>query len=137
VAETKTKTGRTSTEKSDIDDAKATETGVLSEEVSKARFVEKVSMGDFMFTLDHLRGLAVALGVEDELPASFFGRDEVSPTAGLTPATGSGGVPFEPEAASKETVAHAKAQKKLADDGELDEVAEADARRLAQATGVK
>lgn len=114
-------------------------TGILSHEDTKSRFVEKVARGDFTFSEDLVRGLAIELGVEDELGPAFFGQEEESRTAGLTPATGSGGVPVSPEAASKETVKHAKsdeiAEKAATKPEGVQEREAADARKLREAVG--
>lgn len=77
--------------------------GKYSDEAVKAVFVEKLNRGETVFTEDQMRGLAHALGLEDEIDPAFFGQNEVSPTAGSTPATGSGGVPYRDDAGTDET----------------------------------
>lgn len=92
----------------------------------KALVVEKANRGDFSFNEDQFKALVTELGLEKEVDDSFIDtRPEKergpSPTAGLTPATGSGGVPYRPDAATEETKeAAAEAQERI-DEGVYDE----------------
>ena len=98
MAEEKTTRGRTSTE----DEVQPH--GYISEEDFKAQVVEKVNRGDFTFNETQVQALVRTLGIEDEVDNRVMGTVEgTSPTAGLTPATGSGGTPYTPEAATEET----------------------------------
>lgn len=109
----------------------------LDDDTAKDRFVEKVNQGNFTFTEPEVQALAAALGVEDEVEDAFttFEGGENSPMAGLTPATGSGGTPYEADAATADTKKAAKAAQKdadaYADEHELTERQVADRRRLA------
>lgn len=87
----------------------ATETKEKSEsQLFKEEFVRKVNSGDFSFNETQIRGLVAELGVEDDIDPAILGTREESPTAGATPATGSGGTPYEPDAATAETKKAAK-----------------------------
>lgn len=84
--------------------------GSLDEDAAKERFVEKVNQGNFTFNEAEVRGLAKVLGVEDDTKDAFvsFEGGPDNPLAGLTPATGSGGTPYTPDAATEETKKAAK-----------------------------
>lgn len=91
--------------------------GSLDEDTATDRFVEKVNAGNFTFNEAEVRGLASALGVEDEVSDAFvsFEGGPDNPLAGLTPATGSGGTPYEADAATDDTKKAAKeAEKEVA-----------------------
>lgn len=93
-------------------------TGGITEDTLKERLVQKFATGSGSFTLNEVeaRALAEVLDIREEVAdagnSSFFGDEQVAgpgnPTAGLTPATGSGGVPYTPDAATKETKDAAK-----------------------------
>lgn len=103
----------------------------------KERFIDKVNQGNFTFNEDEIRALAAELGVEDDVadagPFRTF-EGEGSQMAGLTPSTGSGGRPYEAEAATDDTKKYAQERAKAADDDKagLTELQKADARRLAR-----
>lgn len=107
----------------------------MSEEDIKNRIVEKFRAGSFVLNEHEARSVAKALGVEDELGDEFFGEAEgPSSTAGLTPATGSGGAPYVPDAATDETKKAAKDADKVVkeadESSDPNPVAVANARRL-------
>ena len=104
--------------------------GATEKDAAVDQFVEKVNRGDFTFNESQVRGLVAALGVEDEVEPHVLGAQETSPTAGLTPATGSGGVPYEPDAATKETKDAAKAAKKRLDKGEYPDSSSVSPQRI-------
>jgi hypothetical protein len=91
-------------------------TGGVTEDELKARLVQKFAAGTFVLNETEARSLAEVLDLRDALAdagaGSFFGDEQVAgpdnPTAGLSPATGSGGTPYRPDAATKETKKAAK-----------------------------
>ena len=97
----------------------------VDEDALKAVFVERANTSGTV-TLNETEVLAVAkaLGIkEEEFTHSVFHpapAEEGSPVAGLTPATGSGGVPYKPEAATKETKEAAKEAQERAEDFEAE-----------------
>lgn len=117
------------------------EAGAFEDQVdAKASFIEKVNLGTFTFNEAEIRALSKELGVEDDVQSSpAFVSNEGgpdNPMAGLTPATGSGGTPYEKDAATEETVKYAKSSEaKKAAEG--DDVAAATARRLRSSVDAK
>lgn len=128
MAESKTTRGRKSTEN---EGDEVVQHGVMDEETLKQTFVQKVNGGDFTFNETQVRAMAAALGVEDEVDNAVLGQREESPTAGLTPATGSGGVPYTPDAATDETKKAAKDAKKRLDKGEYPDNSSVSPQRVA------
>jgi hypothetical protein len=97
-----------------------------------ARISESFEAGNFTLREDEARYVADELGLEVE----FFEEPEVSATAGNTPATGSGGIPYRADAATDETKKFARDRKKQADKedgGELTGGQKVRARALAAA----
>jgi hypothetical protein len=100
-------------------------TGGVTEDELKSRLVQKFASGNFTLNETEARSLAEVLDLREDLAdagaSSFFGDEQVAgpdnPTAGLTPATGSGGTPYKADAATKETKEAAKAaEKRLKED---------------------
>lgn len=129
------------TDKGQVEGVEAGVHGETQEVDMEARIKEQLRAGG---TVDATaaRWMAEELGIVDEEE-----KPKESPIGGLTPATGSGGVPYSPEAASAETKKFAKEQLAEADknakarktdpDSVQAQNQEAGARRLAAAVGVK
>ena len=124
-------------------------TGGIDEDTLKARLTQKFAAGSFVLNETEARALAEVLDIRKELEEAdgfTFGDERVAgpdnPTAGLTPATGSGGTPFKPEAATKETKEAAKEAAKRVEKNDYDSVndvvaANAKARDRALAASVE
>lgn len=95
--------GPTDTEQYPAGTTQAAVTGA-DEETIKQRLAEKFNAGNYTLFEDEAQAVADALGFGDEVNIGVtFEGGEGSPMAGLTPATGSGGVPSDPENATEET----------------------------------
>lgn len=105
------------------------------EDALKARITETFNAGGLTLRDDEARFVADKLKLE----VQAFEPPEESPTKGLTPATGSNGMPYRSDAATDETKDYAKEQEKLAEDRDPDPnpVALGNARRLVAATKEK